>query len=65
MGMCADLERQGKAWGKVSVNVEERDTVESIVRKLKAEGKRHGALELSQSDLRGMAKDMLREARTA
>lgn len=63
MGMFDDLERQAKAWGEVKVNVEPHDTVETVMRKLRAEGKRRRALELSNSDLRGIAQDVLREAR--
>jgi hypothetical protein len=61
-----DLRKLGERVGKLnglSVRVEPTDSVPVVVEKLKREIRRKGAYEPSASELRGMAQDMVNEAR--
>lgn len=61
-----DLRKLGERVGKLnglSVSIEPTDSVPTVVEKLKREIRRKGAYEPSASELRGMAQDMVNEAR--
>jgi hypothetical protein len=61
-----DLRKLGERVGKLnglSVRIEPTDSVPVVVEKLKREIRRKGAYEPSAPELRGMAQDMVNEAR--
>lgn len=61
-----DLRKFSEGVGKLnglSVSIEPTDSVSTVVEKLKREIRRKGAYEPSASELRGMAQDMVNEAR--
>lgn len=64
MGIFDDLVKQAKNLDGLQIELTESDTVDSVARKIKAELKRKKALDLDSATIRGLARDMLKKARS-